>query len=317
MIVPFSTIDIGKKKPTTVGTPVDGVLIVQPGQTIDILGGSVMRYRYINIKSGGTLRITGNTASWTEIAVTEDFICNGTLVCRAGYPGEATHATVGPISKTSVFGFGSLSYSIVQVSGGDGGRGGMTNKGAFGGSGSSGIGGGGGGGCTVGLGKGTGGSNGAAGLAGSRYSGGAGGGLGHGANGSFAGGAGASGGGGGNDIDSVGGGGGGYKGHHGKGLALHINGKLTGSGQILCSGANGFNGGSTLIYEDGRGGGGGGGAGGSGGSLKIAYRYKNKNIQLSVAGGSGGNGGLGGGLGSFDGGNGATGNNGSISIVLN
>jgi hypothetical protein len=315
MIFPFSLCE--ERKSALVGTPTDGDLVVQSGQTVDIVGGSVLRYRNVNIKSGGTLRITGNTASWTEIGVTGDFTCDGTLVCRAGYPGQSTHGTVGPTSKTSVFGLGLLSYSIVQRAGGNGGSGEANS--ASGGSGSLGIGGGGGGGNSNG---GNGGSNGANGQNGT-YSGGTGGGLGAGnSTGAYTGASGGSGGGGGGRTTfssgfggtsyryGGGGGGGGYKGHHGKGLTLVIDGKIGGSGNILCSGIPGFNGGNGFTTTYG-GGGGGGGAGGSGGFLVVLFRDRSRGIIFSAAGGAGGSGGAAG-TGGINGGGGTAGNAGTV-----
>jgi hypothetical protein len=301
MIAPFSYLQ--KRKTTVVGSPTDGILIVEPGTTVSIPEGSVKKYSDVIIRAGGVLRISGNVGSWTEIGVTGNLICDGLLECRTGYDGEATPIT-GTFTKTSAFGLGSLSTSITQANGGAGSSGG--NNTSSGGAQNAGRGGGGGGGDINGGNGGAGGSNGVNGT----YPAGAGGSLLNGASsGSTTGAVGSGGGGGGSRVTRTisfgtststrtyyggGGGGGGYRGHHGKGLVLYVEGTIGGTGTITCAGRAGFNGGSgcpkiwTYGYS---GGSGGGGAGGSGGRLVIRYRDLGRKLSLSVAGGAGGAGG--------------------------
>lgn len=331
--------------------PVDGALVVLNGQTVDIPEGSVKQYSNIQIDSGGVLRITGNTGAWTEIGCAGDCIVNGQIIARAGYPGQATHSG-GTFTKTSAFGLGSLSYSITQRAGGNGGN--SSNNFTPGGLQSDGRGGGGGGGkneYNFITGERYGGAGGAGGSNGSQgelspipvnNSGGIGGGLQHGQSNKSTstyqgvaawtvGGDGSGGGGGGSAVGGEykgsfivslgnGGGGGGYKGHHGKGLVLYIEGNLSGSGIILCSGANGFNGGSVIsVHPNSSGSGGGGGAGGSGGHLAIRYKSTSGLPSFSASGGGGGAGGSGERQGFIDGGrngaNGQSGLNGSLSVL--
>lgn len=317
MVIPFSHF----RKPSFV-TGADGALVVLNGQTVDIAEGSVKHYSSIDVNVGGTLRITGNTGLWTEIGCLGDCIINGTVIARAGYDGQATHSG-GTFSKVSAFGLGNLSYTIAQANGG---KGGNTNGGVQ----TVGIGGGGGGGPAAAGSAGGSFSNGATGASG--YAGGTGGGLGNGGNsvndGSGAypiGGSGASGGGGGAlstgkiSIAYGGGGAGGYKGHHGKGLVLFVEGSLSGTGSILCSGRTGFNGGAGVDFsgvgggDGGEGGGGGSGAGGSGGQLITKYGALISMPSLSVSGGAAGTAGAGNGQAGFSG---QAGNNGTSSTGI-
>lgn len=306
MMPPFSFI----KKSVSFTTGTDGGLVIISGQTVDIAEGSVKQYSSINIATGGTLRITGNTGAWTEIGCSGSCVINGAIIARAGYDGQTTH-NGGTFTKTSSFGLGLLSYTIAQSLGGSGGNG--SNFGANygrGGAGTSGIGGGGGGASSLDIG-GNGGSGGSAGVVAVGF-GGAGGGLGNGSTNSTSGGgsnvsgggAGASGGGGGGSnsfsspIYNPGGAGGGYKGHHGKGLVLYIEGALSGTGAISLSGRSGFIGASSSFNAavhtpSTSGGSGGGGAGGSGGKLIVKYASIGTSPVVNVAGGTGGAGGSG------------------------
>jgi hypothetical protein len=284
----------------------DGALVVNSGQTVDLPGGSVKKYSSINIASGGTLRITGNSGSWTEIGCSGNCVINGTIIAKAGYSNQSTHSTA-TFSKISNFGIGNISYSISQSEGADGTSASTSDVGSSGipGSQSQGIGGGGAGRggykktsrCGVfrcrtshdyypGGDGGNGGSNGAGGGGGA---GGSGGDFGAGSsNSGINGGTGASGGGGTASYGSAGGAGGGYKGAHGKGVHLYVEGLISGNGTIDCSGSNGFAGG----VASGGGGDGGGGAGGSGGQIIIYYTQGNiSSLNLNVSGGAGGSGG--------------------------
>lgn len=356
--IPFSFLR-GAGGAPTISTGADGDLVVLNGQTFDIPEGAVRQYNSITVNAGGTIRITGSTGAWTEIACKTFCVINGTILSRSGYDGQATH-TGGTFTKTSVFGLGPLSYSISQVAGGSGGVGGSTTASSgkdvfyrYGGAGagqSSGMGGGGGGGAaspdnytstaTVGGAGEVGtarslvaGANGSRGGDGYNYpgpfaTGGAGGG-GNGGNGNSASGG---------TIYATayaaGGGGGGYRGHHGKGLVLFVEGTLSGTGTINCSGRTGFSAGNGGVLSPGAlfgggkaggGGGGGGGAGGSGGNLILRYRFLSTLPSVSVAGGGGGGGGAAGqswqnGFSSFgtaaNGGGGATGNAGTSSVAV-
>lgn len=151
MMIPFAF--IRGKSGSGIVSGIDGDLVILSGQTIDIPEGSVKQYSSINIATGGTLRITGNTGLWTEIGVAGNFVNNGQVIARAGYDGQSTH-NGGTFTKISAFGLGNLSYVISQAVGGAGGRGSNTvtqgqasnpNAG-LGGSQLNGIGGGGGGG---------------------------------------------------------------------------------------------------------------------------------------------------------------------------
>lgn len=320
----------------------DGSLVITNGQIIDLPGGSVKQYSSVRIDAGGILRITGNGGGWTEIDCIGSFIINGTILCRAGYEGQTTH-TGGTFSKTSEIGLGNLSYSIVQANGGAGGKGanGTVSNGATGGAQSNGIGGGGGGGgvSTSNLATfqaGVGGTNGGNGASVNGNPGGIGNSsLLHGTRGEnsqlftethLKGQGGGSGGGsgavttwsGGLFSRGAGGGGGGYRGRHGKGLAIKVQGNLSGTGSINCSGdigGNGGAGGPALSNQGAGGGGGGGGAGGSGG--KIVLRYKSGAVpNLLVSGGAAGVGGAVGttGTGGAGGTNGVAGANGLIDV---
>lgn len=300
--------------------PVDGDLLVLNGQTVNIAEGSIKQYKSIQIDAGGILQITGTTGAWTEIGCSGNCIVNGQIIARAGYDGTATH-NGGTFTKSSAFGLGNLSYTIAQQNGGAGANGSFVSATAgIGGSQANGIGGGGAGGGPGGNG-GAGGQNG---TSSGSYPGGTGGGLGNGGNsvndGSNAypiGGNGASGGGGGgytpggvpipkslgggttSEVAYGGGGAGAYKGHHGKGLVLYVEGSLSGTGSVICSGRAGFVGGAGVDYsgtggaDGGGGGGGGGGAGGSGGSLILKYGSLVSTPSVSVSGGAGGAGGAG------------------------
>lgn len=341
MIIPFSLITKSSKVSSVIGFPIDGDLIVLDGQTASIPAGSVKRYNDVIIRSGGVLRITGTAGAWTELGITGNLICDGTIVCRSGYDGEPTH-TGGTFSKaSSAFGFGTLSYSIVQRNGGAGASGAAYTVGGagLGGAQNLGRGGGGGGGGSAAPGY-KGGNGGAAGSNGQSTSmtidgktgpsvigiatGGTGGGLVDGGNASTSvGGNGAGGGGGGGFYEYVqsnkgggsstvavtcgSGGGGGYRGHHGSGLTIYVAGVLSGSGLIACSGRTGFSGGAGAAANNGNinGGSGGGGAGGSGGKLLIKYKNIGRYISFSVAGGSGGTGGS----------NGAAGDSGALTLT--
>lgn len=315
MIVPFSFLE--QKKSLIVGLATDGTLVVESGQIVLIPEGSVKRYENIIVRSGGILRISGNVGSWTEIGVTKNLICDGIIECRTGYDGESTPAS-GTFTKTSAFGLGSLSHTIVQANGGSGG--GVST--ALGGAQNLGRGGGGGGGGGGGNG-GAGGSNGQA----AYYAGGIGGGLVNGSTSNSTGGNGAGGGGGGGRTSYLsttgsiryrywaGGGGGGYRGHHGKGLTLYVEGTLAGTGLISCAGRAGFNGGNGGMNGSYGGAyGGGGGAGGCGGNMSVRYRDLGRSISFSVAGGAGGIGGNNS-AGAKTGFDGAAGTNGSLSLV--
>jgi hypothetical protein len=282
----------------------DGDLVILNGQTVDVAEGSVKQYNSIRIDTGGTLRITGNVGTWTEIACRNNCQIDGTIISRAGYDGQTTH-TGGTFSKTSSFGFGPLSYTTTQSAGGAGGtsmNGGSGVK--VGGAQSTGNGGGGGG---FSGNTGQGGVGGDGNSAGENSTGGRTGGsanvtLGNGSSSSFAGGWGRDGGGGGGGAGGSsttfaslqGGGGGGYRGHHGKGLLLFVEGRIFGSGSINVGGRTGFNGstgdvsGSTYLS-----GGGGGGAGGSGGKAVVRY-YAGSLPTIITSGGAGGAGALGG-----------------------
>ena len=319
--IPFAML---KAKVNSVG--VDGDLVILSGQTVDIPAGSFKQYTSVNIASGGTLRITGNTGAWTEIECLKNFICNGTIIARAGYSGQTTH-NGGTFTRVSSMGLGTLSYTIAQAVGGAGGKGGTYSSshssmiGGAGGAQANGIGGGGGGSASVTkeTGHAPAGAGGAGGSNGGGYSGRFGLGnstLGAGGNGGTAnvsgvnygsgkGGAGGGGGGGAGAGDSLvalaAGGGGGYKGRHGKGLAIKVWGVISGTGTINASGENGYAGGAggagirwgSYPYGCTGGGGGGGGAGGSGG--KVVLRYKaGTPPTISVARGTGGAGGAGG-----------------------
>jgi len=309
----------------------DGDLVILNGQTVDVVEGSVKQYNSITINTGGTLRITGSTGAWTEIGCKGNAVINGTIIARAGYDGQVTHGG-GTFSKTSAFNLGTLSYSITQANGGNGGS--AANAGTFLG-GAGGIsfydasrtlsGSGGGGGATNGLGQMVQGENGGGYLwDGQLYTPTSGsGGLGNGStNDRTNGGFGAWGGGRGpkDGQDSnryfSGGGGSGYKGHHGKGVVLYVEGNLSGTGSLIVSGRNGFNGGASVAFADqdkelfaGISAGGGAGAGGSGGRLVV--RYKTGTVpSYSVTGGSGGVGGSGANAGN----NGSAGSAGTVSV---
>ena len=127
MILPFAYLSI---VPTGIVSGVDGDLIINSGQTVDVVEGSVKQYNSITINTGGTLRITGSTGAWTEIGCKNNCVINGTIIARAGYDGQSTHAG-GTFSKTSAFGLGTISHSITQANGGNGGNGG--NQTTFGG----------------------------------------------------------------------------------------------------------------------------------------------------------------------------------------
>lgn len=339
MLIPFSFLNQqGSSYPHKVDGS-DGDLIVLSGQNVNIPEGSVKKYSSVRIDAGGTVTVTGNTGAITEIGCRGNFTLNGQIICRGYHNG-------GTFSKTSFFSETLLSHTVNQSAGGSGGSGqfrfvataylAIQTAGVQ----SNGQGGGGPGGFyTVGTSNTTytqsGGNGGSNGGTGSSYGAGAvpgAGGTGavigaDGANGQDAfvnpypngggGGNGAGGGGGGNAIYDTtasrvgaggGGGGGGSKGAHGKGLILYLEGPVSGSGTVLCSGANGFKGGnggaggrtsglSALpYYMPARGGG--GGAGGSGGACWIYYRNSVGPItfSVSVSGGTGGAAGSKGGL---------------------
>jgi hypothetical protein len=312
--IPFSFF---KKTIPKVTSGADGDLVVNTGVTFDLAEGSVKQYNSITIHTGGTLRITGNTGAWTEIACRNDCIINGQIIARAGYDGQ-TAGTGGTYSKTSAFGFGSLSYSITQSAGGTGGMGSGTAAGGAQSTGNGGGGAGASGNVRAGAAGGAGNSNGS--TSGSASGGVANSTIGNGASGAggSTGNAGGGGGGGGGGASSTisnlpGGGGGGYRGHHGKGLLLFIEGNISGSGSVNVGGRNGFNGGTCRATSGGGypAGAGGGGAGGSGGRLVIRYRAGTL-PSLITAGGSGGIKGTGG----TGGTNGSAGANGSSSVAL-
>lgn len=269
----------------------DGALNVTTG-IFNIPEGSVKQYSSINIATGATVRITGNTGAWTEIGCSGNCVINGTIEASTSYAAGTVNHSGGTFTKTSAFGLGALAYTIDQAVGGSGEAGG--NGGGAGGAQKNGNGGGGGGYRAAGS-AGAGGdgeSNGSAATGGSGGTGSST--LGNGATATNSNGANGGGGGGGagSNTSVGGGGGGGYKGAHGKGLVLYVEGTISGTGMISVSGRAGFNGGNGYRPSGGvGGGGGGGGAGGSGGKLII--KYKNGTLpylsHFGALGGAGGN----------------------------
>ena len=81
-------------------TGTDGALVINNGQIVDLIGGSVKQYSSITINAGGILRITGDTGGWTEIGCKGNCIINGSIICRAGYDGQQTHSS-GTFTKES------------------------------------------------------------------------------------------------------------------------------------------------------------------------------------------------------------------------
>jgi hypothetical protein len=293
---------------------IQGDLVINNGETVNIPAGSIRDYNNVTINAGGTLAITGNSMAITQIGVRFNLVVNG-IIRNEGYYGlDSSYSVVTPSGET-------IAYSITQSASGRGGNGNAPGA-AAGGDGVGGYGGGGGGAGGPGRGGygGTGGSNNSPGYnspaGGSRY------GLGNytlgnGLDGQavFGGHGGGSGGGGSNYGGA--GGGGGYKGTHGRGLYLYVTGTISGTGQISCAGGNGYNGGLGGPYANGHGagGGGGGGAGGSGGTLWVRKPAASPfTVPVTVAGGTGG---VGGSSSSQSGTNGNAGANGLVNVANN
>lgn len=241
---------------------------------------------------GGVLQISGS--DWTSIGCLGDMTNNGRVEVTSGDAAGGTFSDTAPDGE-------SLSYSITQTDGGDGGtfsyNGGSQNSGNGGGGAGSGIDG--------GDATSTKGGDGGDTSSGLYYSEGA---TLWGTSALSA------------DPDSeggfAGGGGGGSRGYHGGGLYIRVGGNLEGEGEFDVSGREGGNGGagSTEQVSGDAGSGGGGGAGGSGGKIVIKYEgSNNSNYHFSnekARGGFGGKRGdnLGGGSQGTDGDNGTVGN---------
>lgn len=326
-------------------TGLDGHLVVNSGQTYDIVAGQTYNFASITVNAGGTLRITGK--GLVNVGSVGDIVINGTVTslrwndCGATFP-----ATI----KYNDSGYGGVFDLIyTQKLGGNGGRGGGVNNPGNGGTSSCGWGAGGGGGGSGGgvggSGQGNGGAPGNVSLGGIAGLGGQGtttnGGNGSSATGGISklGGTGGSGQGGGGgaggnagssdgwtELGAGGGGGGGAKGSHANSAMFYTHGSILGTGTINLSGSAGTNGGNggNVQYSDpgsgaGRGGGGGGGAGGNGGSLWLSYKNSYSFTgTINLNGGSGGNGGSLGTIGnssnSTSAGAGQVGNNGALLI---
>lgn len=283
----------------------DGDLVIQSGETYPLAAGSVMKWNSLTIEAGGTLQITGSGI--TELGVRNDLVIDGTITMLENW-------SAGASSKVSEFTGETLTFNMVQSSGGSGGNGsGATWPGGSGGSGTDGHGGGGGGGGAAGGNGnpggdgGFGGANGSSGTGNRTGLGGVGGATGSnggvsdtnrwgvsigGMNGGLGGGSGGGGGGGsaaGNaQGGGGGGGGGGHRGRHGGRLHIYCEGSITGAGNINLNGQAGFNGaigsgGNTNNGgTGGAGGSGGGGAGGNGGRLYMRYRIANSNPTVTT-----------------------------------
>jgi hypothetical protein len=331
LIIPillYSTSAIASHSGLFFGVKVNGLPKVWPFNAADsgnltitsntsIAGGRTLVYNNLTINAGVTLTIlAANNSIPTIIGVKGTFTNNGTIVAN-----NSTYT--GTISSTAPDGT-SLSYNILQAQGGYGGNEGGTS--AFGGSGAGGYGGGGAGGSTLYSGTtyyvGTNGysNNGSSGGSHTGGNGNPGSGTSGGIGGGSEGGSGST-----YSVESSGGGGGGGNKSNSHGQALYIRTNiLAGSGSLILTGGNGFNGGagadSSYVYSGYQpmgGGGGGGGAGGSGGYYLLKYLTGTYSGSCNPARGNPGVGGPGG-AGYQNGAAGASGNygaNGSCSAL--
>lgn len=308
----------------------DGSLVINSGEVVRLLYGSIKDYSSITINAGGVLEfysksypqvdwdgyvgdprpyINRDMSQVSILGCVGNFINNGIVKCNGFEFDGASYNITSPDGSI-------ITGSIIQSLGGNGGGGSnATLTAGPGGPGTNGYGGGGGGGGGPGGtnmtdGNGWGGTDGKrghntiqtadrSGLGmytrghGLDAIGGAGEASRYGGNG------GGSGGGCGNgdiggDAGGGGGGGGGMKGLHGCYLWIKIKGSLSGSGLFNLSGSDGFNGGSGYISASyGDGGNGGGGAGGSGGILDILTSSNQFSGIVNVTAGVGGSPGTG------------------------
>lgn len=293
---------IGQTKTLSWPLGKNGDYAVHAGETKVLKAGAVYDFNNLLIEEGGRL-VVDQSSSWTFIGVAGTAQIDGTIEASNGQHSGGSFTTKAPDEIGSLNGE-TLSYTIVQRSGGKGEGGnpglyGVCGGGAgycpnpsSGGLSASGNGGGGGGGGSAFTGAQ--GSSGSAALfylsgGGGAAASGPGGASGvsvYGANGNS--GIGGSGG------NPGSGGSGGFRGAHGQGIYLKFMNGASGSGTITAAGKSGGNGGtggsgSCAGACGGNAGSGGGGAGGSGGMVVVKYRGSlSNNINIIVSGGAAG-----------------------------